>query len=134
MDFHREGECEVKRKRNIKPYLIDIAVILCVCLLLGGLIHYGNQHTEHEYKLTELDDGVYGIYTVVSSRVPADNYEMITLCCNGNVYTFKGEISIKYTDTVEPYVVWHNYNLVNGDDIWVYVPNGTIEFQKGVGV
>ncbi len=121
-------------ERNIRPHLITLAVVLIVCLIIGSLIHYSYQFTEHKYKLTELDDGVYGIYTVVSSRVPADNYEMITLCCNGNVYTFKGNISIKYTDAVEPYVVWHNYNMVNNDDIWVYVPSGTIEFQKGVGV
>lgn len=119
---------------NIKSHLITLAVVLVVCMILGGLIHYSYQFTEYKYQLSELDDGVYGIYTVVSSRVPADNYEMITLCCNGNIYTFKGNISIKYTDSVEPYVVWHNYNMVNNDDIWVYVPRGTIEFQKGVGV
>lgn len=124
----------MRRKRNIRPHLITIVVILVFCLCIGALVSYGNRHTEHEYKLYELSDGVYGMYTVVSSSIPAQNYEMITLCCNGSVYTFKGNINIQHTDTVEPYVVWHNYNIVNGDDIWVYVPHGTIEFQKGVGV
>lgn len=124
----------MREKRNIKPYLVTIAVILVFCLCIGGLISYSYQCTKREYKLSELSDGVYGMYTVVSSRVPAQNYEMITLCCNGNIYTFKGNISIQYTDAIEPYMVLHDYNIVNGDDIWVYVPHGTIEFQKGVGV
>lgn len=122
------------RKRRILPYLITAAIILAFCVFIGCLIHHGNQHTEHEYALSELSSGVYGVYSVVSSSIPAQNYEMITLCCNGNICTFKGNVNIQYTDAVKPYVVWHNYNTVNSDDIWVYVPYGTIEFQKGVGV
>lgn len=108
---------------------VSIATIAFICYF----INYGNKYTENKYSLSELNDGVYGVYTNVSSRVPAQNYEMITLCYNRKVYTFKGYVYINYTDE-EPYVIYQDYNYINGDKIYVYVPYGSIEYQVNVGV
>lgn len=97
------------------------------------MIHYGNQYTEYEYQLHEMNEGVYAIYYTTHSRVPAHNYEVVTLCCNGNVYTLKGDVYISFTNS-KPYAKVKNYNTVNADDIYVYVPQGTVVYQPSVDI
>ena len=118
-------------KEDIKYGIIFIGIIVLIVAAIGGMIHYGNQYTEHEYQLCEMNDGVYAIYYTTHSRAPAYNYEVVTLCCNGSVYTFKGDVNISFTDG-KPYAKVRNYNTVNNDDIYVYVPQGTVVYQPSV--
>lgn len=67
------------------------------------------------------------------SSIPAQNYEIITLCCDGSIRTFKGTIHISYTDG-RAYVRYKNSNLTNADVLYVYVPFGTIEYQGATGI
>ncbi len=120
-------------KKFDKPTVVIIGIIVAFLLFIGSMIHYGNQYTEHKYSLTEMNDGVYAIYYNTHSRVPADNYEVVTLCCEGNIYTFKGSVYISFTDG-EPYAKVMNYNMVNGDKIYVYVPQGTVNYQESVNI
>lgn len=120
-------------KNNVKWIVVWISVIVLFVAVIGGLIHYGNQYTEHEYQLDEMNDGVYAIYYTTHSRAPAYNYEVVTLCCNGNVCTFKGNVNISFTDD-ESYAKVKNYNTVNNDDIYVYVPQGTVSYQPSVDI
>lgn len=120
-------------KKDIKYGIICIGIIALIVAAIAGMIHYGNQYTEHEYQLYEMSNGVYAIYYTTHSRAPAYNYEVVTLCCNGNVYTFKGDVNISFTDG-EPYAKVRNYNTVNSDDIYVYVPQGTVVYQPSVDV
>ena len=80
----------------------------------------------------ELDDGVYAVCTNFVSNVPANNYEMITICCNGQIRTYKGNVSITYTDKKPYAIVKDYYNLVNGEEVFIYVPYGSVEFQSNV--
>lgn len=112
---------------------IGIAILVSLIVLCIVLAYYANQSTEYEYKLTEIQDGVYGTYSTVVSDVPAQNYDIITLCCNGSIRTFKGNIYISYTDS-DPYVKYKDSNTVNADELWVYVPFGTIEYQGTTGL
>lgn len=120
-------------KSNIKCLIIIISIVVISAAIIGGMIHYGNQYTEHEYQLCEMNDGVYAIYYTTHSRVPAHNYEVVMVCCNGNVYTFKGNVNISFTDD-EPYIKVKNYNTVNSDDVYVYVPQGTVCYQPSVDI
>ena len=116
-----------------------IKKILCICLvillcvfLFNCINNFFEQHNEYRYSLFELDDGVYGVYTNVVSNVPAHNYEMITICCNGQFRTYKGNVVITYTDA-EPYVIVQDYyNIVNNEQVYLYVPYGSIQFQNNV--
>ena len=125
------------KKENIKFAII----VICLSLVITGLIvlpsyflvDYGNQYTEHEYQLYEMNEGVYAIYYTTHSRVPAYNYEVVMLCCDGNIYTFKGNVHISFTND-KPYAKVINYNTVNSDDIYVYVPYGTVCYQPSVNV
>lgn len=119
--------------KDVKCVIIIISVVVLFFAAIGGLIHYGNQYTEHEYQLYEMNEGVYAIYYTTHSRAPAYNYEVVTVCCNGNVYTFKGNVNISFTND-KPYVKVKNYNTVNSDDIYVYVPQGTVVYQPSVDI
>lgn len=48
----------------MKDRIIIISIVFIVCIFISvtvRLIVYGNQYTEHEYQLTEIQDDIYGI-------------------------------------------------------------------------
>lgn len=128
-----------KKKNKIEPLdvmFVTVLIMFCgtICLIIG-LAFRPIEYTSTTYQLNELNDGVYAIYYSTYSDVPAHNYEVITLNCNGNVYTFKGYVYISYlTDNANPYVVYEDCDIVYADKISVYVPEGTVEYQNSVKV
>ena len=121
------------KKKIDKSTVIIIGIISVFVLFIICMIHYGNRSTENTLQLSEVNDGVYAIYYSTHSRVPAQNYEVITVCCNGNIYTFKGSVQISYIDT-EPYATVKQYNLVNSDEVHIYVPKGTVAYEESVNI
>ena len=121
------------KKKIDKPTVIIIGIISAFILFIACMIHYGNRSTENTFQLSEVNDGVYAIYYSTHSRVPAQNYEVITVCCDGNIYTFKGSVQISYVDT-EPYATVKQYNLVNSDEVHIYVPKGTVAYEESVNI
>ena len=120
-------------KKIDKPTVIIIGIVSVFILFIVCMIHYGNRSTENTLQLSEVNDGVYAIYYSTHSRVPAQNYEVITVCCDGNIYTFKGSVQISYVDT-EPYATVKQYNLVNSDEVHIYVPKGTVAYEESVNI
>lgn len=120
-------------KKINKSTIVFAFITLAVIAFFLGMIHYGNQCTESKYSLFELNEGVYAIYYNTHSRVPADNYEVVTVNCNGNIHTYKGHVSISYTD-VEPYIIVQDINWVNADKMYIYVPQGTVVYEGSVNV
>ena len=121
------------KKKIDKSTVIIIGIISAFVLFIICMIYYGNRSTENTFQLSEVNDGVYAIYYNTHSRVPAQNYEVITVCCNGNIYTFKGSVQISYVDT-EPYATMKQYNLVNSDEVHIYVPKGTVAYEESVNI
>lgn len=119
--------------KKILNYSLIIVTIIAVCVFGFNCINdFFEQHNEYKYDLMELEDGIYAVCTNVVSNVPANNYVIITICCNDQVYTYKGDVLITYTDK-EPYaIVKDYYNLVNDDEVFIYVPYGSVEFQSNV--
>lgn len=120
-------------KKIDKPTVIIVVIVSAFILFIVCMIHYGNRSTENIFQLSEVNNGVYAIYYNTHSRVPAQNYEVITVCCNGNIYTFKGSVQISYVDT-EPYATVKQYNLVNSDEVHIYVPKGTVSYEESVNI
>ena len=120
-------------KENFKLIILCIALVVIPVAMLFGLNARGQASVTKEYSLSELDDGVYGIYTVVSSSIPAQNYEMITLCVNGQVCTFKGNVNIRYCESGYKLIL-EDKRHANCDIMNVYVPYGTIEYSVGVRI
>ena len=120
--------------RKILPAFITV-IIFSAGLFLGvSIFHYASKRTETRYELQEIQENTYGIFYRTVSTVPAHNYDSIQFCSNGNVYEFSGEVCITYADT-EPYAVVIEYqNIVNSDNVHLYVPAGTIMYQESVVV
>ena len=115
---------------------VIIAIILLIVTVVSFVIWGVKSETEYvetKYNLFELNDGVYATYYTTHSTVPAHNYEVVTLNCDGNIYTFQGHVQITYTDN-DPYVIYQKRNIVNADTMYVYIPNGSVEFQGSVMV
>lgn len=120
-------------KKLDKPIMFIIGIIAVLLLFVICMVHYGNRSTENTFQLSEVNDGVYAIYYSTYSRVPAQNYEVITVCCNDNIYTFKGSVQISYVDT-EPYATVKQYNLMNSDEVHIYVPKGSVAYEGCVNI
>lgn len=119
-----------------KKVLAIVYVVLAVSMMaaLFSRFMYNNTHFDKkEYLLSEIEPGVYCAYNTVSSAIPAENYEMVTLCCNGQIITLKGDVAITYS-TSNPLAIVEDYNIVNGDKITVFVPSGTVRFQENISV
>lgn len=116
-----------------------VVLVILVSAVLGSIIggwldnYTKEQTTKFSYSLDEINDGVYAIYYVTHSRAPAYNYDVVTLNCNGNIKTFKGGVSITYT-TSKPRVDVVDSNYVNSDKIYVYIPKGSVEYARDVGI
>ena len=119
-------------KKILHNCLITV-VIGAVCIIgFKCLNNFFEKHNEYRYTLSELDEGVFAVCINVVSNVPARNYDMITICCNGQIHTYKGRVSITYIDN-EPYAILKDYyNIVNNEEISIYVPYGSVEFQSNV--
>lgn len=120
-------------KKITKADIPIITLIVAFFTFIACLIFIYCKTTEYRYDLQEVDTGVYAIYYNTHSRVPAQNYEVVTVCCNGNIYTFKGDVQISYVDT-EPYITVKQYNLVNSDEVCIYVPKGTVAYEESVNI
>lgn len=120
-------------KKLNKLTIVIIGIITALLLFIVCMIHYGNQSTENTYQLSEINEGAYVIYYNTHSRVPAQNYEVAIVCCNGNIYTFKGDVQISYVGT-DPYATVKQYNLVNSDEVHIYVPKGTVAYEESVNI
>lgn len=112
-------------------------MFLCALILFCGFKFY--KHITYEetvrYELVELSNGVYIKYQKTFSRVPSENYEIITFCVNGKVMTLNGNISISYLQENEsPYIVWTRTNLVHGDTINVYVQQDKLEYLDNMNI
>lgn len=121
----------MKLAKKIVMCVLNVAIIFgCVCFLKSCL-DYTTYSETHEYNLTDLGDGIYGYYNAVTSSIPAENYEMIVVCLNGQIYTLKGDVNIHYTDN-EHRLVWTSTNMVYGDTFDIYVPLGSIELRPNL--
>lgn len=120
----------------VKKYKYRIVTILIIVFALFGIIRwFGKQAEYHEnkYDLEEIDSGIYARYYQTVSTVPAHNYDVVEICINGNIRTYKGYLSITYASE-NPYALVMQNNLVNDDNVYLYVPKGTVEYMESVGV
>lgn len=119
-------------KKILTWVVIIIPAILCVSCC-KSCYEYATYEATYEYKLQEIDGGIYGYYNTVNSNVPSGNYEVITLYFNGSTHTLDGNVNIHYTDS-DPHLVWHYVRVVHGCTYDVYVPSGSIEMRPNVGL
>lgn len=93
------------------------------------------------YFVWAIGDGIYRHYNPIEwtatieeldrtstmvSNIPAENYEMLTVLCNGTYMNIKGHIKIVY-DSNAPYIEYKSTNTVNADSVIVHVQKGQIK-------
>ena len=122
-----------KESGSMPVIIVIILFIITVVLLVIWGVKSETEYVETKYNLSELNNGVYAVYYITHAATPAHNYDVITLNCNGNIYTFQGHVQITYTDD-DPYVIYQKRNIINADTMYVYVPSGSVEFQGSVMV
>lgn len=111
-----------KKYSNIILFFIGVALIL-------SLIWYGSLTETYRIGLDEISDGVYANIENVVSSIPSNNYTMTTIRDkSGNIYSARGDVHIINTDTKEPYAIWEDHNIVNGDKITLYIPEGASRY------
>ena len=122
---------EENKKDRSTLYAILVCFFVMGAFVLTGLL--ASRTEEYTYSLNEIEDGVYARSYNVHSRTPSENYSVVTLCCDGVIRTFEGDVFISYVNT-EPYVRVLDNNISHGDKIYVYIQKGSAKFQDGVTV
>lgn len=74
----------------------------------------------------ELEPGIYGYTSTTVSNIPAENYEMLTVLCNGTYMNIKGHIRIVY-DSNTPYIEYKSTSIVNADSVIIHAQKGQIK-------
>ena len=122
--------------KSLKKHKIGFTTIFVIAVIaLFAVRWFAKQaeYTETRCDLEEIENGTYARYYQTVSAVPAHNYDVVEICINGNVRTYKGYVSITYTEG-NPYAVIMQNHLVNGNKVFLYVPKGTVEHGESVGV
>lgn len=122
--------------RRVKNILTTIGVALLVLLpilfLMFTVISDSYKFKEYDLSLSEISEDIYASYYQVHSAAPAHNYEVITICSNGNVQTFSGDVSIVFTDGVPHAEVKDYYKRVHGTEITVYIPQNSVKYEMSL--
>ena len=105
--------------------LITLIVGYFVWAIGDGIYRHYNP-IEWTAAIEELEPGIYGYTSTMVSNVPAENYEMLTVLCNGTYMNIKGHIEIVY-DSNAPYTEYKSTNTVNADSVIVHVQKGQIK-------
>lgn len=109
---------------------------ICVCvftiLMMIGLIWfiwYLEQDADPvEFNLAPLHEDIYAYRQTMVSAIPAENYDMLTVCQEGgSIVTVKGRVQVVFNNEIKPYAVYVDSNAVNNDKLTVYVPSGSVE-------
>lgn len=112
--------------------LLSIIVIFTTLFIgyfvwvIGDSIYRHYNPIEWTATIEELESGIYGYTSTMVSNVPAENYEMLTVLCNGTYMNIKGHVKIVY-DSNTPYIEYKSTNTVNADSIIVHVQKGQIK-------
>ena len=112
--------------------LLSIIVIFATLVIgyfvwvIGESIYRHYNPIEWTATIEELESGIYGYTSTMVSNVPAENYEMLTVLCNGTYMNIKGHVKIVY-DSNAPYIEYKSTNTVNADSVIIHVQKGQIK-------
>lgn len=112
--------------------LLSIIVIFTTLFIgyfvwvIGDSIYRHYNPIEWTATIEELESGIYGYTSTMVSNVPAENYEMLTVLCNGTYMNIKGHVKIVY-DSNTPYIEYKSTNTINADSVIVHVQKGQIK-------
>lgn len=114
-----------------KILLLTVGVLITLIVgyfvwAIGEGIYRQCNPIEWSATVEELEPGIYGYTATTVSNIPAENYEMLTVLCNGTYMNIKGHVKIVYDSNV-PYIEYKSTNTVNADSVIIHVKKGQIK-------
>ena len=129
------ADCQRKGIKNMKKsFKIIIAIIVVSIAALILFLNWANKTKKYECEIEEIQNGIYVRYQSTVSRVPAHNYEIITVCIDGKLVTYKGSIEFIFTENENKIEATEKPNLVRNDKVIVYTSKDNVEYLGTVGI
>lgn len=120
-------------KLTLGEKILFLAVGVLITLIVGyfiwtigkGIYRQCNP-IEWTATVEELEPGIYGYTSTTVSNIPAENYEMLTVLCNGTYMNIKGHVQIVY-DSNTPYIEYKSTSIVNTDSVIIHAQKEQIK-------
>lgn len=120
-------------KLSLGEKILLSSIVIFATLFIGYFVWVISDSIYRHYNpiewtatIEELESGIYGYTSAMVSNVPAENYEMLTVLCNGTYMNIKGHVKIVY-DSNAPYIEYKSTNTVNADSVIIHVQKGQIK-------
>lgn len=119
-----------------KSFKIIIAITAIVAIAIGikAFWNWVNETKKYECEIEEIQDGIYTRYQSTVSRAPAYNYEIITVCVNGQLITYKGSVEFVFTENENRIEATEKPNMVHSDKVIVYTSKDSVEYLGTVDI
>lgn len=117
--------------KNFFKTIISIIVIVAALILF---LNWANKTEKYECEIEEIQSGIYARYQSTASSIPADNYEIITVCINGQLITYEGNVEFIFVENENKIKVTEKPNIVHSDKVIVYIPKDSVEHLGIVGI
>ena len=119
-----------------KSFKIIIAIIAIAIIAIGikAFWNWANETKKYECKIEEIQNGIYARYQNTASSIPAYNYEIITVCINGQLITYEGNVKFIFAENENKIKVTEKPNIVHSDKVIVYTSKDNIEYLGTVGI
>lgn len=128
-DYQRKGIENMN-----KPFKIIIAIIVVSVVVLILFLNWANKTKKYECEIEEIQNGIYVRYQSTVLCVPAHNYEIIMVCVDGQLITYKGSVEFIFTENENKIEVTEKPNLVRNDKVIVYTSKDSVEYLGTVGI
>ena len=112
--------------------IIPIIVISIAALIL--FLNWANKTEKYECEIEEIQSGIYVRYQSTSSCTPAYNYEIITVCINGQLLTCKGSVEFIFAENENTIRVTEKPNVGRNDKVIVYTSKDNVEYLGTIGI
>lgn len=114
--------------------IIAITVIAAIVIGIKIFWNWANKTEKYECEIEEIQSGIYARYQSTASSTPAYNYEIITVCINGQLITYEGNVEFIFVENENKIEVTEKPNIVHSDKVIVYTPKDSVEYLGTVGI
>lgn len=129
-DYQQKRDFMKKFFKTIIPIIVIVVGIVALILFLS----WANKTEKYECGIEEIQSGIYARYQSTASRTPADNYEIITVCINGQLITYEGNAEFIFVENENKIKVTEKPNIVHSDKVVVYTSKDSVEYLGTVGI
>lgn len=114
--------------------IIAITAIAAIVIGIKTLRNQANETKKYECEIEEIQNGIYARYQSTVSLAPAYNYEIITVCVNGELITYKGSVKFVFTENENRIEVTEKPNVLYCDKVIVYTSKDSVEYLETVDI